>query len=115
MGIAALFPGTDLVLPSLWEAIAGSRDVDWAIRDEETGKYVSFTPEMNRCWGWKDELPERKLVCAGKHLGGRASLVSIAILPVLYALTGRDGTDLTLPAPFRYPRRGCLPTAAGRR
>jgi DNA glycosylase AlkZ-like len=42
-------------------------------------------------WNWKDELPERRLVCAGKHLGGRASLVSLELLPDLYALTGRTG------------------------
>src|SRR5204863_83294 len=34
-GIATLFPGADLVLPSLWEAVSGRLDVDWAIRDEE--------------------------------------------------------------------------------
>ncbi len=50
-----------------------------------------FAPDVGLVWGWKDELPERKLVCAGKHLGGRASLVSLELLPVLYALTGRDG------------------------
>ena len=46
---------------------------------------------MARLWDWKDELPERRLVCAGKHLGGRASLVSLRLLPALYALTGRSG------------------------
>src|SRR5881275_1472941 len=48
-GIAALFPGNDLVLPSLWQAISGRLEVDWAVRDE-SGKYVSFTPEMAKCW-----------------------------------------------------------------
>jgi Winged helix DNA-binding domain len=46
---------------------------------------------MARVWSWKDDLPEQRLVCAGKHLGGRASLVSLALLPALYALTGRNG------------------------
>ena len=50
-----------------------------------------FAPDVALVWGWKDELPSRKLVCAGKHLGGRASLVSLELLPVLYALTGRSG------------------------
>jgi Winged helix DNA-binding domain len=84
VGIAALFPGSDLVLPSLWEAIAGTRDVDWAVRDETTGKYVSFTPEMNRCWGWKDELPERGLACVGKHLGRWAALIAPRVLAAVY-------------------------------
>ena len=56
-----------------------------------------FAPDVALVWGWKDELPGRKLVCAGKHLGGRASLVSLELLPVLYALTGRSGQ----PADFR--------------
>ena len=46
---------------------------------------------MARVWSWKDDLPEQRLVCAGKHLGGRASLVSFRLLPALYALTGRAG------------------------
>jgi hypothetical protein len=90
VGIAALFPGSDLVLPSLWEAVAGSREVDWAVRNDE-GKYVSFTPEMEKCWGWKDELPARGHVCVGKHLGRWAALIAPRVLPSLYALTGRAG------------------------
>jgi len=95
VGIAALFPGSDLVLPSLWEAIAGSRDVDWAIRDENTGKYVSFTPEMNRCWSWKDELPERGLACVGKHLGRWAALIAPRLLSALYVVAADRRDDLT--------------------
>jgi len=78
------------VLPSLWEALTGRQDVDWAIR-EDGGRFVDFTPEFARVWNWKDELPEKRLVCAGKHLGGRASLVSLRLLSALYALTGREG------------------------
>ncbi|HEU5066489.1 MAG TPA: crosslink repair DNA glycosylase YcaQ family protein [Gaiellaceae bacterium] len=85
-----LYPNDDLVLPSLWEALTGRRDVDWAER-EDGGKFVDFTPDFARVWKWKDELPEQRLVCAGKHLGGRASLVSLRTLPALYALTGRAG------------------------
>jgi AcrR family transcriptional regulator len=64
--------------------------VDWAVR-EDGGRFVDFTPDFARVWRWKDELPEQRLVCAGKHLGGRASLVSLRLLPELYALTGRGG------------------------
>lgn len=70
------------MLPSLWEAVTGKPVVD---RD--------FAPDVALVWGWKDELPARKLVCAGKHLGGRASLVSLELLPLLYALTGRSGAS----------------------
>ena len=58
---------------------------------EDGGTFVDFTPDFARVWRWKDELPEQRLVCAGKHLGGRASLVSLRMLPALYALTGRAG------------------------
>ena len=85
-----LYPNDDLVLPSLWEGLTGRRDVDWAVR-ENGGRFVDFTPDFARVWRWKDELPEQRLVCAGKHLGGRASLVSLRLLPALYALTGRPG------------------------
>jgi hypothetical protein len=90
VGLAVLYPNDDLVLPSLWEALTGRQDVDWAVR-EDGGKFVDFTPDFARVWSWKDELPEQRLVCAGKHLGGRASLVSLRLLPALYALTGRSG------------------------
>ena len=90
VGLAALYPNDDLVLPSLWEALTGRQDVDWAVR-EDGGKFVDFTPDFARVWNWKDELPELRLVCAGKHLGGKASLVSLRMLPALYALTGRRG------------------------
>jgi len=89
VGIAALLPGADLVLPSLWEAISGSRAVDWGTVDD-TGRHV-FTPEMAKCWAWKDELPERGLACAGKHLGRWSALISPRLLAPLYALTGRSG------------------------
>ena len=78
-----------MVLPSLWEAISGSREVNWAVVDE-SGRHV-FTPEMERCWAWKDELPARGLACVGKHLGRWAALVAPRLLPPLYALTGRPG------------------------
>jgi hypothetical protein len=90
VGLAVLYPSDDLVLPSLWEALTGRQDVDWAERDDG-GRFVDFTPDFARVWHWKDELPEQRLVCTGKHLGGRASLVALRLLPALYALTGRRG------------------------
>jgi hypothetical protein len=89
-GLAVVYSNADLVLPSLWEAVGGP-DADWAIRDEQ-GKAVDFTPEFSKLWRWKDELPERKLACVGRHLGrGAASLLSQRLLGSLYALTGRSG------------------------
>jgi chromosome segregation and condensation protein ScpB len=90
VGIAVAWGKADLVLPSLWEGIAGSRDVDWALRDD-TGKATEFTPEFRRLWSWKDELPERRLACAGKHFGSAAFLIAPRLLAPAYALTGRAG------------------------
>jgi DNA glycosylase AlkZ-like len=89
-GLAVVYSSVDLVLPSLWEAVGGP-GADWAIRDEQ-GKAVDFTPEFSKLWRWKDELPEQRLACSGRHLGrDAASLVSKRLLAPLYALSGRPG------------------------
>ena len=85
VGIATVFPSADLVLPSLWEAVAGTSEVDWSVRDD-AGGFVSFSPEFDRVWRWKDELPERRLAYAGKHLGRFVALLSAEALKELYAL-----------------------------
>jgi hypothetical protein len=90
VGLALLFPKPDIVLPSLWEAVAGRTDVDWAVRDDD-GRYVSFTPEMDKVWSWKDELPERRLACVGLHLVRTTGLVAPSLVRAAYALTGRSG------------------------
>jgi hypothetical protein len=89
LGLAVVWGKADLVLPSLWQEIAGP-DADWAIRDE-TGKSVAFTPEFERLWRWKDELPEQGLACAGRHFGDAALLIALRLVPAAYALTGRSG------------------------
>ena len=89
VGIAVVWGNADLVLPSLWNAIAGP-DADWAIRDE-AGKPTGFSPEFERLWRWKDELPEHRLACAGKHFGSAALLIAPRLLAAAYALTGRSG------------------------
>ena len=90
VGIALLYPKPDYVLPSLWEAVAGRTELDWAIRDEDE-KFVSFTPEMEKVWTWKDELPRRRLACVGLHVVRTTGLVAPALVPAVYALTGRAG------------------------
>ncbi len=69
--------------------IAGTREVEWAERDEG-GRQV-FTPEMARCWAWKDALPEHGLACVGKHFGRWSGLIAPRVVPLVYALTGRTG------------------------
>jgi hypothetical protein len=95
VGLALVFPRDGVALPSLYEAVAGPGRVRWA-EPREDGR-MEMTPELSLVWGWKDELPEARLVCAGKHLRDWASLVSPRLVPALYALTGRAGA----PADFR--------------
>jgi hypothetical protein len=93
-GLALVFAKEGVPLPSLHEAVAG-RGAHW-VDEREDGK-MAMTPELSKVWAWKDELAEARLACAGKHVRGWPALVSLALLPSLYALTGRSGA----PADFR--------------
>lgn len=90
VGLAVVFPREDVVLPSLWEA-AGGED-EFAKRDD-SGKFLAWTEPMDFVWRTKDELPARGVVCAGKHVRGRASLVSLDLLPALVAVARREELD----------------------
>ena len=90
VGLALVFPREDVVLPSLWQ-VAGGED-EYAKRDEG-GKFLEWTEPMDFVWRTKDELPAQRLVCAGKHLRGRASLVALDLLPALVAVARRAELD----------------------
>jgi hypothetical protein len=94
VGIAALIPGAETVLPSLWEAVAGTREVTWGERRASDGKH-EFTPSMARCWQWKDELPEQGLALVGKHFGGWAALVAPRLVPAVWAAAEERRRTLT--------------------
>jgi len=83
VGLALVFPKDDIVLPSLWEAAGGS---DEHAERGPDGIFLRWTPTMEFVWTTKDELPGEGLCVAGKHLRGRASLVSLDVLPALVAL-----------------------------
>jgi hypothetical protein len=76
-----LFPKADVVLPSLWEQVSASREVDWDAH------------EINFFWWAKDELPGRGLSCVGKHLAGAASCIAPRLLPALVAANGEPADD----------------------
>jgi len=80
-GLALLFPKADVVLPSLWEQVAGIQHVDWN------------REEINFFWWAKDELPARALTCVGKHLARSASCVAPRLLPTLVAANGEPAED----------------------
>lgn len=81
------------MLPSLWEAVAGTREVVWGERRED-GTH-EFTPAMARCWRWKDELPAKRLALAGRHFGPRASLVAPRLVPHVHAAAADRRAALT--------------------
>lgn len=81
VGVALLFPARGLDAPSLWAA-AADRTVDefW-----EQG----WGEDMERIWGWKDELPLRSMAWYGKFIRGRGTFLSIEMLRALYPRAGR--------------------------
>ncbi|MBU0493388.1 MAG: winged helix DNA-binding domain-containing protein [Chloroflexi bacterium] len=82
VGLCLLFPVQGIELPSLWTAINGrERPVPQPHDDRELG----YT------WHWKDSLPTRKEIYYGKVLRKKATLLSLEILPYLYALSGNLG------------------------
>jgi chromosome segregation and condensation protein ScpB len=92
VGLAVVWGKSDLVLPSLWHAVGGP-GADWAVRDEK-GKPVALSPQFERLWRWKDELPERRLTCAGRHFADAALLVAPRLVGAAYVLTGRSGAAI---------------------
>ncbi|MFN2613201.1 MAG: hypothetical protein ABR552_00085 [Actinomycetota bacterium] len=77
VGFAMLWPKTGLALPSLWP-LGTSGDPE----DE-------FGPEAQRMWGWKDEIPLKKLAWYGPFLRGRKSFLARDLLADLYPREGR--------------------------
>src|SRR5437867_11102767 len=84
VGLALLFPKSDIVLPSLWEQVNGSPAENWAVREAD-GTFVRWTEEMGFLWGAKDDLPAQGLACVGKHVARVATCVSPRLLPLLVA------------------------------
>lgn len=82
VGFCFLFPARNVEMPSLWEAICGeSRPLPMHHDDRELGY----------AWNWKDDLPARGLVFYGKLLRRKPMLVSLSLLPYLYALSENYG------------------------
>ena len=89
-----MIPGAETVLPSLWEATAGTREVTWGERREADGRH-EFTPSMARCWRWKDELPDQGLALVGKHFGPWAALVAPRLVSQVVAAASDRRRALT--------------------
>jgi len=77
-GFVNLWPIKGIDLPSLWTAVAGDRPV--ANEHNDPGHIT---------WRWKDEMLSRRRWYYGKLLRGKATFVSMHVLPYFYALTER--------------------------
>ena len=81
LGLALLFPGPGLEVPSLYEAVAGAGAVPFVDGFNEPEALV---------WAWKDELAAAGLAWYGTYLYRRKSLLSPALLRCLYPGAGSD-------------------------
>ncbi len=77
------WPVKGILLPSLWVANAGDRDVP--MDHDDAG---------HRTWGWKDDALGKKLWYYAKFLRHRATFVSLDMIPNFYALSPNYGDPL---------------------
>jgi len=83
VGFCHFWPIKDVEMPNLFQAIAGrDRPVPMEHGD----------PDMNNCWGWKDAALDKRWWYYGKLLGRRATLVSLDVLPLFYAVSENFGS-----------------------
>lgn len=101
-GVTLVFPGDCDVLPSLWEAVTGSRVADVFTVNEQGRRVLS--PELDRVWSLKNELAEQRRACVGKHVRGRLTLISVDAVPLFYARTRRSGHIDDFDDPALMPR-----------
>jgi hypothetical protein len=88
VGFALLFPARSVVLPSLWDAVAGDVSKPFG---------TGMGADEQRVWAWKDELPSRGLAWYGRFLAGRGSFLSPRVLSALYPGDGREDDHARLP------------------
>jgi len=88
-GFAYVFPDNTVPLPSLWGAVQGD-----PLRPMEPDEW-DFTKAVARAWDLKDALGEKRRAWFGRFFRGKATLVSLEMLPPLFRLVGsRDARGL---------------------
>lgn len=80
-GFIYFWPIKGIVLPSLWQAVAGDRPV--ADEHDDAGHIT---------WGWKDSLLGSRLWYYAKVLRKRSTIISLDVLPYFYALSENYGS-----------------------
>jgi hypothetical protein len=79
-GFAYFWPIRDVLLPSLWVAVAGDRPVP---DEHDDPGHVT--------WGWKDSLLGKRRWYYAKVLRKKSTLISLDVLPYFYALSQNFG------------------------
>jgi hypothetical protein len=79
-GFVYFWPITGIALPSLWNAVAGERQV--ADAHDDPGHVT---------WGWKDDALGKRVWYYGKILRKKATMISLDIAPYFYALSENFG------------------------
>lgn len=80
-GFVMFWPIKGIVMPSLWAAVAGDRDVP---NTHDDPGHVT--------WGWKDSLLGKKRWYYAKVLRKKATIISLALAPYFYALSENFGS-----------------------
>jgi Winged helix DNA-binding domain len=80
-GFTFFWPIKDVVLPSLWAAVAGDRPV--ADAHDDPGHVT---------WGWKDSLLGQRRWYYAKVLRKKSTLISLQAAPYFYALSENFGS-----------------------
>jgi hypothetical protein len=77
-GYCLLFPIKNLPLPSLYHAVKGAKPP----------RNLAWDTEVEKLWGWKDELGRRRRAYYGKYFRGRGTFISLEFLPHFLAMRG---------------------------
>ena len=81
-GLRFAVPSERVLVPSLWEAVAGEDAEPFA---------TGMGSDEQRVWAWKDELPRRGLAWYGNFVAGRGSFLSPSLAAVPLPGVRRDG------------------------
>ena len=79
-GFVYFWPIKGANLPNLWAAVAGKRPV--ADEHDDPGHVT---------WGWKDSMLDKRQWYYAKILRGKATMISLDIVPMFYALSENYG------------------------
>ena len=81
-GFIYFWPIKGIDLPSLWTAVAGDRPV--ADKHDDPGHIT---------WGWKDGALDKKIWYYAKILRGKATMISLEVVPYFSALSENYGDN----------------------